>query len=192
MNYLHHWLCASARWKEVVQRYALPWTLEQIDLGSEVLEIGPGYAAATEILLRQVQRLTCVESDSRLADRLRRRFLGNINVRCEDATATSLPGESFDSAVCFSMLHHIRSRELQNKLFAEVARVLKPGGVFAGTDSLKSRFMTLTHLFDTLVLVDPETLPQRLTEAGFENVQVEVNPYAFRFRAWKPRQDASV
>ena len=99
----------------------------------------------------------------------------------------SLSGERFDGVVCFSMLHHIRSRELQDKLFAEVARVLKPGGVFAGTDSLKSRFMTLTTLLNALVLVDPETLPQRLTEAGFENVEVKVNPYAFRFRAWKRR-----
>lgn len=37
-----------------MQRYALPWTLEQIDLGSDVIEIGPGYAAATEILLLRV------------------------------------------------------------------------------------------------------------------------------------------
>lgn len=99
----------------------------------------------------------------------------------------SLPGDSFDGVVCFTMLHHIRSTELQNKLFVEVARVLRPGGVFAGTDSLESRVMRLIHLFDTLVLVDPETLPRRLTAAGFENVQVDVNPYAFRFRAWKPK-----
>jgi SAM-dependent methyltransferase len=66
------------------------------------------------------------------------------------------------------MLHHIRSTELQNKLFEEAARVLRPAGVFAGTDSLQSRFISLIHLFDTLVLVDPETLPRRLTATGFE------------------------
>lgn len=192
MNYIHRWLCSSKRWTEVVRQYALPWTLEHIELGSEVLEIGPGYGAATEILLRQVRRLTCVESDSRLADRLRQRLPGKLTVQCEDATVMSLPGERFDGAVCFSMLHHIPSRELQNKMFAEVARVLKPGGVFAGTDSVKSRFMKLTHVFDTLVLVDPNTLPQRLAHAGFENVQVDVNPYAFRFRAWKPLGGAAV
>ena len=187
MNYLHRRLCSSARWKEVVQHYALPWTLEQIDLGGEVLEIGPGYGAATEVLQRQARHLLCVESDLNLADRLRRKFNGDVTVRCEDATAMSLPSESFDGAVCFTMLHHIESAELQNKLFAEVARVLRPGGIFAGTDSLQGRFMRLFHLFDTLVLVDPETLPQRLMAAGFENVQVDVNPYAFRFRACKPK-----
>ncbi|HUB50875.1 MAG TPA: class I SAM-dependent methyltransferase [Terracidiphilus sp.] len=186
MNYLHQVLCSSARWKDVVQRYALPWTLEQIDLGSEVLEIGPGYGAATEVLQRQVRHLLCVESDRKLARRLDRKFNGLVTVRCEDATAMSFANRTFQSAVCFTMLHHVGSIELQNKLFREVARVLKPGGIFAGTDSLPGRSMKFLHLFDTLVLVDPETLAERLTDAGFENAQVDVNPYAFRFRAWKP------
>ena len=187
MNYLHRRLCSSAKWKQIVQGYALPWAIEGIDLGAEVLEIGPGYGAATEVLQQRAGHLTCVESDSQLADRLRRRFEFAVTLRCEDATAMSLPGESFDSALCFTMLHHIRSADLQNRLFAEVARVLRPGGVFAGTDSVGSRFMSLIHWFDTLVLVDPQTLPQRLMAAGFKNVHVDVNPHAFRFRAWKPR-----
>ena len=191
MNCLHRVLCSSARWKEVVQRYALPWTLEHIDLGGEVLEIGPGYGTATEVLQRQVGRLVCVESDRGLAERLRRKFKGNVAIHREDATAMSLPSGSFEGVVCFTMLHHLESAELQNKLFAEAARVLRPGGVFAGTDSLPGRFMKLLHAFDTLVLVDPDTLPQRLAAAGFENVQVDVNPYAFRFRAWKPKTCAS-
>jgi SAM-dependent methyltransferase len=188
MNYLHRGFCASAKWKEIVRRYALPWTLEQIDVGEEMLEIGPGYGAATEVLQQRAPHLTCVESDCKLTDRLRRKFQGNLTIRCEDATAMSFPDESFDSVVCFTMLHHIRSTELQNKLFAEAARVLRPGGVFVGTDSLESRLMSLIHLFDTLVLVDPETLPGRLTATGFENVKVDVNSYAFRFRAWKPKR----
>jgi SAM-dependent methyltransferase len=169
-----------------VQTHALPWALDEIDLGCDALEIGPGYGAATEVLQRRVTHLTCVESDRNLAEILRQTVSENVTVRCEDATAMSLPSASFDGVVCFTMLHHIKSAELQNQLFAEVARVLKPGGIFAGTDSLKSRTLGLIHLFDTLVPVDPETLPRRLTAAGFENVKVELNPYAFRFRASKP------
>ncbi len=127
-----------------------------------------------------------MEPDRGLAKFLRRTLNESVTVRCEDATDMSLPSASFDGAVCFTMLHHIKSGDLQNKLFAEVARILRPGGIFAGTDSLKSRVLGLIHLFDTFVPVDPETLPQRLTSAGFENVKVELNPYAFRFRASKP------
>ena len=187
MNFVHRKLCSSARWKGIVQSHALPWVLEQIDLGCDALEIGPGFGAATEVLQKRVTHLTCVESDRNLADLLRRTLHENVTVRCEDATAMSLPSATFDGVVCFTMLHHIKSVELQNKLFAEVARVLKPGGIFAGTDSLKSRVLGLVHFFDTLVPVDPETLPQRLTAAGFENLKVELNPYAFRFRASKPQ-----
>lgn len=169
--------------------HALPWALEEVVLGDEVLEIGPGYGAATEVLQQRVRRLTCVESDGSLAEGLRHKVNANVVVRCEDGTASSLPAASFDGVVCFTMLHHVGSIELQNRLFREAFRLLRPGGAFAGMDSLKSRFMTLIHLSDTLVLVDPETLPQRLTTAGFEDVQVDVNPYAFRFRARKWRRD---
>jgi SAM-dependent methyltransferase len=84
------------------------------------------------------------------------------------------------------MLHHIPSTSLQNRLLMEVHRILKPNGIFAGTDSIDSRYFGLLHLFDTCVLVDPETFSDRLSAAGFQDVQVDVNPYAFRFRARKP------
>jgi SAM-dependent methyltransferase len=187
MNILHRWLCSSSRWSQAVEQYIVPWTVESLDLGSEVVEIGPGYGAATAILQNRVKQLTCVEIDTKLADRLRRSSLNrNVKILCEDATTMSLPNASFDGALCFTMLHHIASPPLQDRLLAEVHRVLKPNGIFAGTDSINSRFFRLIHLFDTCVLVDPETFPDRLRAAGFEDVQVDVNPYAFRFRARKP------
>jgi SAM-dependent methyltransferase len=85
------------------------------------------------------------------------------------------------------MLHHVPSEALQTRLLAEVARVLRPGGMFAGTDSLYSRSFRLLHFLDTMVVVDPSTFPARLKAAGFGDVQVDVlKPYAFRFRARKP------
>ena len=187
MNLVHRWLCSSSRWQQTVEKYVLPWTLEGLDLGSDVVEIGPGYGVTTDVLRVKVAHLTCVEVDERLAERLRRRTQGlNVSVLCEDASAMSLPDAAFDAAVCFTMLHHVRSAELQDQLLAEVARVLRPGGIFAGTDSLDSRLLRLLHLFDTMVVVDPGTFGDRLGAAGFQDVAVDVNPYAFRFRARKP------
>jgi SAM-dependent methyltransferase len=187
VNILHRWICSSGRWKQTVERYILPWALEGIDLGSNVLEVGPGYGATTEVLRDRVAHLTCVEVDARLAARLRHRRLGtNVTILCGDATAMSLPDAGFDGAVCFTMLHHVASMALQNRLLTEVARVLRPGGIFAGTDSLDSRPFRLLHVFDTLVAVEPGTFLDRLRAAGFEDAQVEVNPFAFRFRARKP------
>lgn len=187
MNLVHRWLCSSANWKTVVERYILPWTLEGVDLGTELLEVGPGPGISTDLLRARVARLTCVEVDRSYAEKLRRRAPAAVRVLCEDATRMSLADQSFDAAVCFTMLHHVPSAVLQDRLMAEVARVLRPGGMFAGTDSLYSRSFRLLHLFDTMVVVDPATLPSRLRSAGFEDVQVDVmKPYAFRFRARKP------
>jgi SAM-dependent methyltransferase len=167
--------------------YSLPWTLEGIELGSDVLEIGPGFGAATDHLMNRAQHLTCVEINPRMARKLGRRIAGhNVTVLCEDATRSSLASGSFDSAVCVTMLHHIPSAELQDQLLAEMLRVLRPGGMFAGTDSRYSRLFRALHAFDTMTVVDPATLAERLRAAGFEDARVDVNPYAFRFRARKP------
>ncbi len=192
MNLVHRLLCSSARWKQTLQNEVVPWSLDGLELGSEALEIGPGYGAATELLHKRVGRLTCVEVDPKLAGDLRARMRGqNVTVVQEDATATSLPGGVFDAAVCFTMLHHVPSPSLQDRLLAEAFRLLKPGGVFGGTDSLDGRIFRVLHLFDTLVVVDPGTLPARLTGAGFEDVHIETNSHAFRFRARKPRMTAA-
>lgn len=90
---------------------------------------------------------------------------------------------AFDSVVCLTMLHHLPSAALQDRLFREVARVLRPGGVFVGADALSSLSLRLFHLFDTLLPVEPETLPERLAQAGFSDIAVESGERAFRFRA---------
>ena len=192
MNLIHRWLCGSAHWRKVVETHILPWTLEGLNLGSDVLEVGPGPGASTDLLHVRVARLTCVESNCRFAEKLRRRLDQSVRVMCEDATAMSLPEGSFDAAVCFTMLHHVPSVAKQDRLLREVARVLRPGGLFAGTDSLYSRSFRLLHLFDTMVVVDPVTFPARLRAAGFSEVHVDVmEPYAFRFRARKSTAVAS-
>jgi SAM-dependent methyltransferase len=187
MNLAHRWLCRSAYWRNTVETYILPWVLDGLDIGANVLEVGPGPGVTTDLLRGRVERLTCVEIDRAFADSLSRRMSGhNVTVVQQDATAMSFPDATFDGALSFTMLHHVPSEAMQNQLLAEVARVLRPGGVFAGTDSLYSRSFRLLHLLDTMVVVDPDTFPERLRKAGFADVQVDVfKPYAFRFRARK-------
>ncbi len=187
MNLVHRWLCRSDRWKKAVESYIIPWVLDGIELGLNVLEIGPGPGVTTDLLRSRVQSLTCVEIDQKFAASLRQRIAGqNVTVLNEDATAMSFANATFDAALSLTMLHHVPSSALQDRLLTEVARVLRPGGIFAGTDSVYSRPFGLLHLFDTMVVVDPKTLPERLRAAGFVSVQVDVNQHAFRFRAQRP------
>ena len=184
MNRVHRWLCASSYWKKTVETQIVPWVLNGVDLGADVLEVGPGPGITTDLLRTRVSHLTCVEIDGRLAASLRLRMTGsNVTVLHEDATAMPLADASFDSAVCFTMLHHVPSVTLQDRLLSEVARVLRSGAVFAGVDSRYSRSFGLLHLFDTMVVVNPATFPRRLEAAGFRDIETEINPYAFRFRA---------
>jgi hypothetical protein len=68
-------------------------------------------------------------------------------------------------------------------VFAQARRVLRPGGVFAGCDSRPNTRFRLIHLFDTMVPVDPQTLPRRLAAAGFTGIQVRATDRRVFFRA---------
>jgi SAM-dependent methyltransferase len=184
MNRLHRWYCSSNHWNRLVGEKLLPWVLRGVDLGDDVLELGPGPGITTDVLRRRALHLTSVEIDRQLATALEVRLRNtNVTVLCGDATALDLRNASFSGAIACTMLHHVSSPELQDRLFAEVRRVLRPGGVFVGSDSLSSRLFQLIHLFDTLVPVDPERLIARLEAAGFTAVEVEVAGRSFRFRA---------
>ena len=165
----------------------MPWVLRDVDLGPDVLELGPGPGLTTEVLAKTVRRLVAVEVDPRATDRLEQRFRGtNVEVIEGDATSLTLPDESFSGALCFTMLHHVPSVELQDQLLSEVHRVLRSGGTFTGSDSTSSMVFRAAHLFDTMVLVDPDRMGTRLEQAGFDNVAVTSATGAFKFRARKP------
>lgn len=165
----------------------MPWALDGVALGDDVLEIGPGYGATTRVLVQRVPKLTALEIDARLATRLRTRHGERVRVVLADGAAMPLADDSFTAVVCFTMLHHVPSPAHQDRLFAEAFRVLRSGGTFAGSDGLLTTGFRLFHLFDTLVVVDPSTLGARLEAVGFVDVTIDVFPKkSFRFRARKP------
>ena len=187
MNFGHQERCSSAEWAARLGYDILPWGLEGIRLyGDDVLELGPGYGASTAVLVGACGSLTVVESEPELATGLRARFPG-ADIRTGDATATGFEPASFDTVVCFTMLHHVCPREAQDRLFAEAARVLRPGGWFAGTDSRASDELLAFHVDDVYEPVDPGALPDRLRAAGFGEVSVGLRDGVFRFRARLPK-----
>ena len=184
MNRLHRWYCRTDTWRRTLERGLLPWTLRDVELGDDLLELGPGPGLTTDVLQHRVGRLTSIEVDERLARALAlRKRSTNVTVISADATAMPFPDQSFSGAVCFTMLHHVPSRALQNRLLREVCRVLAPGAWFVGSDSTPSLVFRLAHLFDTMVLVDPTSFGARLRQAGFATAEVRMGQGAFRFRA---------
>jgi SAM-dependent methyltransferase len=117
---------------------------------------------------------------------LRRELAGAVRVLQGDGTALPLPDQRFSGVTCFTMLHHLPSPRLQDRLFAEACRVLRPGGGFAGSDSLPSLAFRLLHVGDTMVTLDPATLADWLA-AGSVDVEVTAVPgRSVRFRARRP------
>ena len=151
----------------------LPWALGGVDLGDDVLEVGPGYGATTDVLGERLPSLTAVEIDQELAAMLKERFAGSaaVTIVVGDATALDFPDNRFSGAACFTMLHHVATQELQDRLLSEVLRVLRPGGVLVAGDSLASSQLAAGHEGDTYNPIDPDQLPDRLESVGFRRVK---------------------
>ncbi|MFI9386538.1 class I SAM-dependent methyltransferase [Kutzneria sp. NPDC052558] len=186
MNFMHRRICSSQDWARTVRERGLPWSLGGVDLGENLLEIGPGYGATTRVLVELAPNVTAVEVDARSAADLRGEFDGRARILHGDGSKMSLPDNDFSSVVCFTMLHHVPTRQMQDGIFAEALRVLEPGGVFAGSDSRLSLRFRMLHIGDTMNVVDPDELPERLRLAGFSDVEVTLREGAFKFRATKP------
>lgn len=163
----------------------VPWVLADVPLGATTLEIGPGYGANLRVLARRTD-LTAVEIDPTLAEGLSERYGAQAKILLGDGTDTGLDDGHFDSVVCFTMLHHVPTPPLQDRMFAEAFRVLKPGGVFAGSDGVDSIPFALMHIGDTYNPVPTATFAERLRTAGFGNVTVDRRWPEQRWRAVKP------
>jgi ubiquinone/menaquinone biosynthesis C-methylase UbiE len=184
MNKAHLEYCAGPEWAETVRKYVVPGATNGIELGDHLLEVGPGPGLTTDVLATLVPKMTAVELDADLADSLAKRFEGsNLTVHNGDATAMPFADSTFSSAICLTMLHHLPTPADQDRLFAELNRVVKPGGVVMGSDSLDSPEFRSFHVDDICTPVDPATLGERLTRAGFTDVRVEPNPFAVAFWA---------
>lgn len=187
MNAIHNVVCSSGWWARRVERELLPWGLKDCELGDDVLEVGPGFGATTRVLARRLPRLTALELERGYCERLRARLGDAVTVIQGDATRMPFEDGRFSAVICFTMLHHIPSEDLQDQVFAEATRVLTPGGTFAGTDSLGTgRLFKLIHVGDVLQPIHPDGLPQRLQAAGLTEPRVRSGAQAFRFSARKP------
>jgi SAM-dependent methyltransferase len=187
VNENHANLLGTPEWAAHLHNDILPVVTSGVDLGEDMLEIGPGPGAATEWLRHRVRRLVAVELEADAAASLRSRFAAtNVSVVVGDATALDYPDGSFDSVGTFTMLHHVPTRALQDALLAEALRVLRPGGTLVGSDSLASDRLHRFHEGDTYNPVEPAALLTRLQTVGFGSITIMVGA-GLLFRAEKEK-----
>ena len=187
MNQNHALVCPTPEWAEQLHAEVLSRLTRDVELGARMLEIGPGPGAATDFLHRRVETLTAVEIDEEAATALAARFAGTgVEVLHHDATELPFPADCFDSAGTFTMLHHVPTVALQNRILSEILRVLRPGAVLLGSDSLPSDRLHRFHEDDVYNPIEPSTLFVRLQTLGYDRIGVSADG-RLTFTAYKPR-----
>ena len=187
----NHALCATSEWAEFMEQDVLGPVTAGVELGAEMLELGPGPGAATRWLRHRVERLVALELDEESGRRLADELVGtNVTVKIGGSTDVPFPDESFDSVACFTMLHHVPTQQEQFTTLREAFRVLRPGGVLVGADSLASQGLHEFHEGDTYNPIDPARLLVLLQAAGFGHVMVSAGE-GLLFTARKPTQERS-
>jgi len=97
--------------------------------GAVVLELGCGKAEKTRFIAKQAASILALEVDEQqLAKNLAITDLPNVRFAHGGAEKTSEADVSFDIVLMFKSLHHVPI-DLMDSAFAEIKRVLKPGGV---------------------------------------------------------------
>jgi len=115
---------------------------ELLDLdGKRIIELGCGRAELTRLIASEGTGRTMVALEvDEIQHNLHRQIsdLPNVEFRMAGAQEIPYPDASFDVVFMFKSLHHV-PLELMDQAFAEIKRVLKPGGyayisepIFAG------------------------------------------------------------
>jgi ubiquinone/menaquinone biosynthesis C-methylase UbiE len=186
MNAFEHFFCSTSLWRRLTHRHLLPWVFSGANLGDHVLEIGAGSGPATAHLLQLAPQVTSLEYNERSIAKLKSKNAGlKIAPVCADAAQLPFADQTFSSAVAILVLHHLKSKELQNRALDEVHRVLRPGGSFFVFEINDDWIHRVGHYKSTFTPLTPGSAFARLTTAGFSKVSVDFRRGGFRIRARK-------
>jgi ubiquinone/menaquinone biosynthesis C-methylase UbiE len=179
--------CCSSVWRS--SSGAIGRELCTQRLGRDVLEIGVGSGSVAHRVLSNDPELvwTAIDIDPQMTQAAATRLgeFAGASVKTADATAMPFPDCSFDSVVSCLMLHHIIDWE---GAVAEVARVIRPGGIFVGYDLTRTALASLFHRLDGSPhrLIAPEDFRAECARQGLTaSLQSRLLSHVMRFVAYK-------
>jgi ubiquinone/menaquinone biosynthesis C-methylase UbiE len=153
------------------------WQLTGLGEGATLLEIGCGAGLTSRAIIDRFRpsRLAAFDFEESQVERARRRLarVPQVEVRQADATALPYADGEFDAALAIGVLHHIPG---WRDALREVARTLRPGGVFCFAEPTRGRLTRgLYRLFPHPPegLFEREELLEAMREAGLTPQQVE-------------------
>ena len=188
----------SGLWKNLAQRFTIPWVLRFARPPHQgvVLEVGSGGGFNAEVFLERFPGWRLVASDydpemvALCKERLAR-FDDRIEVRQADATDLPMASGSFDIAVSIFVWHHI---EDWPSATAECARVLRPGGRLILADLLGAVFPSpVARLFPPMARYRLRDVRAALSAAGFARWRIDrVGRILYRLVAETPAMTGDI
>lgn len=181
-----NWWSDDIRWVRTLKNLVpgrLAWFDRHIDWsGKAVLDLGCAGGFMAEALAEKGARVTGIDPAAEAIEAARAHAgAGGLSIRYDVGVGEQLPYDNaaFDAVVCVDVLEHVADLD---KVLAEVARVLTPGGLFL-YDTINrnplSRFVTITVAEDILGLlpkgthdpdmfIRPDELARAMEQAGLE------------------------
>jgi ubiquinone/menaquinone biosynthesis C-methylase UbiE/DNA-binding transcriptional ArsR family regulator len=155
-------------WEAVVRTL-----LELVELG-DVLDLASGDGALAALIASRARSVTCVDASKKVADAARKRLRNYAHVKVleGDMHALALPDAQFDQALLLQALPYTQTPQ---RLFAAIARMLKPGGRILGSALGQHNFelevAPFGHKNLGFTVAELETW---LAQAGFEQISVHI------------------
>ncbi len=183
----------TRKWRERdrdILRLSLP-SSDQV-----VLDLGSARGDVCFLLAPRVREAIGVDASPRaleIAEAERsRRGLENVRfLRSDVATLEGIPDASIDLAGAFDLLEHVDDETVRQMLRA-LARVLKPGGVFAAytpnrehyVERLKAHDFLLKQFPEHIAVRRPREIRRLLEESGWRVLALTYSPAPFPFVHW--------
>lgn len=128
--------------------------LQDLPKGKRVLDIGCGNGYSTGIFAERSAFVLGIDYSEAMIKRASNKFAGvpNVGFQVQDALALDLPAAEFDVAISQRCLINLVSWEAQQQALANIARVLKPGGLFFFQEGTQQGRATLNRVRESFGL----------------------------------------
>jgi len=97
-----------------------------------VLEVGCGNGRMTEFIALNAEKVVAIDISATMITEGKKRLkrANNIEWIETDGYTIPIPDQSVDNAFSYIVFQHFKTKEMINKNFDEVYRILKPNGIF--------------------------------------------------------------